>query len=117
MPSCLIVGAHYRPPAKGILQALPLGHPLVLMPEPDNEHDPHAIRVELVTATLPPGIDADLTALCAGFGFDAALIRERERWHLGYVPRDRAATLSLDGPRPAKLAFAPDGKPTINWED
>lgn len=117
MPTHLIVGAHFRPPAKAILQILPSGCPLLVIPEPTNEYDPNALQVVVETKSLPDGIDSDLTSLAAGFGFDAAMIRERDQWHLGYVPRKDAENIRLGGETPATLTFSSDGKPSVTWKD
>lgn len=117
MPTHLIVGAHFRPPAKAILQILPSGCPLYIVPEPTNEFDPNALKVEVMTSDLPTGIDADLTSLAAGFGFDAAMIRERERWHLGYIPRKGAEHIKLASKTLGALTFSSDGKPSVSWKD
>lgn len=117
MPTHLIVGAHFRPPAKAILQILPANCPLYIVPEPTNEYDPNALKVEVLTRDLPDGIDAELTALAAGYGFDAAMIRERDRWHLGYVPRKDAESIKLSGETLGHLTFTGDGKPSVSWKD
>lgn len=40
-----IVGMHFRPPAKVVLEAMPSGMGLLLVPEPTNAYDEFAIQV------------------------------------------------------------------------
>ena len=42
-----LVGAHFRPPAKALIQSLPVGQVLRLSREPDNQYDTNAIQVWL----------------------------------------------------------------------
>jgi hypothetical protein len=48
-----LVGAHFHPPAKGILAGLPAGVPLSLVPEPDNPYDENAVLVHLHARDIP----------------------------------------------------------------
>lgn len=115
MPIFLIVGAHFRPPAKALLQVLPLGLPLMLIAEPSNEHDPDAIRVEVVTSDIPLEQHTYLNTLAAGYGYDLDSILAQDSWHLGYIPRKDTARLRADWPPTtcewiAEHSFTPDGK-------
>lgn len=110
-----LVGMHFRPPAKAILGVLPLGCQLMLYPEPDNAYDSNAIMVHVLSEHIPKGADADLDATASGFGYDAATIRERSAWHLGYIAKEVAATVRLAGPTPGTLSFTPEGKPQVNF--
>lgn len=83
-----IVGAHFRPPAKGILAALAASTPLILIPEPGNPYDPNAIQV-IVDLQQNDDQDWDLIEReCSAFGFTIDQLRSQGRWHLGYVPRE-----------------------------
>lgn len=81
----LLVGAHFRPPAKVLLAHLPAGCQLSLVPEPDNPYDPKAIRVLVSVAEVPedewPEMETDL-ASCGSSQED--LEASGEAW-LGYV--------------------------------
>src|SRR5258708_34749998 len=86
----LLVGSHFRPPAKQLLASLPSGTPCQLVPEPENPYDEHAIRVELPLSSLPDpnplaiGIDHSLE----GTGFTLADLLESDTpIHLGYIPQ------------------------------
>ena len=96
--TCPIVGAHFRPPAKSILSALPNSCPLRLRPEPDNPFDSNALQVLIsgqVIRDLPEAIKSDLHADAVGYGFDLDTICAAEEWHLGYIPRGIAAQLQV----------------------
>jgi len=92
-----IVGAYYHPPAKAILEFLPVGHPLILLPEPTNEVDPNAIAVWIKSSSLPdPGSEEWESAL-AGFGLTWDELRSKPYYHLGYIPTTAAAQIMADG--------------------
>ena len=48
-----LVGMHFRPPAKDVVNLLPAGCPLILQRQPDNQYDINAVQV------LLPGFSAD----------------------------------------------------------
>ena len=89
-----LVGTHFHPPAKQVLQALRAGVALSLVPEPDNPYDPNAVRVEVVVSeTL---LIQDFGRFCDaldGTGFDPHDVASgHEPMHLGYIPRSGART-------------------------
>jgi hypothetical protein len=52
-PKCaLLVGSHFYPPARGLLEVMVAGCPLVLTLEPENLYDPKAIGVYVAPETL-----------------------------------------------------------------
>jgi hypothetical protein len=116
----LIVGAHFRPPAKGLLTCLPSGTKLIARREASNAYDANAIQVIWPTMGLDAetgiGISAaDVQKAVEGFGSSADSVFAQPEWHLGYVPRTEAAHLAprmdhmglseLDG----ELTFAATG--------
>ena len=136
-----IVGAYYRPPAAAILKFLPINTPLVLDPEPDNPHDPNAIKVcieaerlEVIIASMTPerleqfGLDL----FSVGWSIEVLLLKCGETveaegawgaahlFHLGYIPRaDAPSWLSALAGSPdhtAVLSFSPEGKPLCKLE-
>lgn len=116
-----LVGAHYRPPAKALLEVLRAGTQLRLVPEPDNPFDPNAIKVEVerqVLRDLSESVQRALEADLARFGFELAdVLGEGPPWHLGYVARQQAAEFApqLRGAEhPAVLSFAANGSPQIS---
>lgn len=121
MHTFLIVGAHYRPPAKAILEALPLNTPLTLHAEPENEHDENAIQVLVASSTIARAVkqseDCKRTLInaCADCGFTDfdALFESAKSWHLGYIPRGIAAKIKLETDVTGTLCFLPDGKPAV----
>lgn len=114
-----IVGAHFRPPAKAILAALPLGSELELRPEPTNQFDPNAIAVWVHTAKIPHTVRDDLDLRTKGFGYSADEIFAQSEFHLGYIPKEEAKRIvSLFPPGEAvggKLACLPQGDPSIRF--
>jgi hypothetical protein len=111
-----LVGAHYRPPAKALLQVLPQGAALVLTPEPDNPFDANAIMVSVATSEVPQGQHPTLKALAAGYGFELDEVLGKAEWHLGYVKATVAATMRLEGPTPARLGFDAKGQPQVQLQ-
>ena len=124
-----LVGSHFHPPAKQVLQALRARAVLSLVPEPDNPYDENAVRVEVVVAdTL---LISDFGRLCEvldGTGFDPHdVASDHEPLHLGYIPRSGAKT-AQGGPgnievlewlsagwgcQTASLAFDHNGAPCV----
>ena len=119
-----VVGMHFRPPAKAILQVLPSDFPLGIEMEPDNEYDRNAIKVMVKSEDIPKDSHNDLGSLAAGYGFTLDQIMEQPAWHLGYVKATHAAELAalLGGPAPAfkfnkgSLSFDHKGLPLMNME-
>jgi hypothetical protein len=130
-----LVGMHFRPPAKAILQVLPSGCPLQVVPEPDNPYDANALAVMVATGDIPPLAHEDLAGIAAPFGFDLPSILVEPVWHLGYVKATEAlwlqpkiiARLDADDKAkddaapgymlietfPGKLSFDSAGKPLV----
>lgn len=102
-----IVGAFYRPPAKTIMSLLSPGHELLLDPEPDNPHDPNAIKVNVKLKSIEiqehefEDIENELMRYGATWDslgkdqFGQEL--EDPIFHLGYIPRSGAKTAKIDG--------------------
>lgn len=119
-----IVGSHYRPPAKAILEALPLNTPLTLHAEPENEYDTNAIQVLVASSAIARAVRNSeecrrtLVNACADCGFtDFETLFAQESWHLGYIPRGIAAKIKLDEDALGALCFLPDGKPAISTSE
>ena len=123
----LIVGAHFRPPAKGLLAALPAGSKLLARREASNAYDPNAIQViwptSGVNAELGLGVMRDeVQKNVEGFGSSADEIFSQPEWHLGYIPRTEASSLALrmDAMGLVELAgeltFAATGGAQISFE-
>lgn len=117
-----IVGINFRPPAvRELFSALPIGQVLSLEPEPENPHDPEAVRVMLNLWSLPESME-DLVAEAAEHT-DNNTGEFMDDWvHIGYVPRSGAKTdtlkcgtreiLALIASKPswtARLTFSPSG--------
>lgn len=101
----LLVGAHFRPPAKFVLQGLPTGQVLRLEPDFGNEYDPNAVKVMLywcdVAADLDPGIDAAL----AGTGREVEELRTE--WREDLEPALFLGFLAKSGGKPLAASNLP----------
>lgn len=116
-----VVGMHFHPPAKAILENLPGGAELRLQREPDNAYDPYAIRVYARPGDCPD--QEALATACQGFGHQVEDLPE-EVW-IGFcaskLPKkvDFEITLATalagkidDGQvATAVLGFSPSGAP------
>lgn len=109
-----IVGSHYRPPAKAILQVLAAGTELLLIPEPSNEYDENAIMVVVMSDKIPD--TPTLDEFAQGFGYTSKTIHAASAWHLGYIPRVIAARLLWKEDHQGRLVFGPDGGPKVAVE-
>jgi hypothetical protein len=128
-----LVGAHFRPPAKQLLECLPSGAKLLLVAEPENPYDERAIKVllpDLGKAIPESQKDALREALPAtGNDLDELLIQD-EPIHLGYLGADKNkvfaqnpswagntvigdALANTDWDYEAKLSFSPEGAPMV----
>lgn len=131
-----LVGAHFRPPAKAIIQSLPSAYPLELRPEPANPYDPHAIAVWFDASHLSPEAKEELESTLPGNGSNLEDLLMQRFWQLGYIARDVAAQHQDPIARiimghnedadvsglgmiwtgyPCKLTFTGDGKPAVTF--
>jgi hypothetical protein len=110
----------FRPPAVPLLNALPQGAELSLIPEPSNPYDEKAIQVWMRFSSIPASQHEDLAMHSAGFGFDLDELRSREDWMLGYVAKTENRLLHdelLAGRGyTATLGFNTEGKPKVEIE-
>lgn len=124
----LLVGIHFNPPAKALLQFLPQGCALRLEFEPENPYDENAIKCWAPSGSIDAELDPSLEALTMGMGYSAQDIREAEWWVLGHVaanggkPLLKAGLLKgnlevgeamRSGEAKFSLGFAGDGSPLI----
>lgn len=136
---CPLVGAFHRPPAKTVLEVLPIGTTLLLVPEPENPYDAGAIRV-LVDLDCLEGDGMDMTDMLAALdaaGADGRDVIDGPPLQLGYCaassgkplaklealwsqtglsPVGNASVLELfsQGEVAASLTFGPDGHPAVH---
>lgn len=134
--SAPLVGMHFRPPAKAILQALPSDYPLELRPEPTNPYDENAVAVWFDAAKLSTAAKEELRQTLPGHGGDLDDLIEQRFWQLGYIAKDKAAIYQrdiasiLEGHNedaavsgegflwtgfPCKLQFSGEGKPIVSF--
>ena len=118
LDSLSIVGMHFRPPAKAILAHLPSGANLYLQREPENPYDENAVMVLVDYEEIPEGQHTQLACVAEPYGYSLEDLAKNSPWHLGYISRQEAETLSpilLSNPSyGATLAFSPEGKPLAN---
>lgn len=132
----LLVGVHFHPPAKLLLEFLPGDCQLILEPEPENPYDPSAIKVLLPTQEIPTDSFDALQAILPGAGCTLEQLMSEETVVLGHVGASKGKPLlkartswpelasSLTGNQEflegmkspghsAKLGFAPTGDPLV----
>jgi len=122
--SAPLVGAHFRPPAKAILQHLPAGAELRLEREPENPYDASAIKVIVRSALIPESQYAELEIAVQGHGLSLDEVLSQSEHHLGYIAaksgESKALAPELDrGTMPkASLGFDMKGNPSVilAWE-
>lgn len=134
----LLVGAHFRPPAKQVLAHLPVGTQLTLEPEPDNPYDPLAIKVFVDPALIPESQFSALDKELLETGNTIEQIMSGGPIWLGYVPAAEGKPLAKarangeldligndkvreigalgESEYAATLAFGPDGSPRMILE-
>lgn len=94
--SAPLVGMHFRPPAKAILQSLPAAYPLELRPEPSNPYDPNAVAVWFDASHLPDEALEELRHTLPGQGSDIESLCDQRFWHIGYIAKGEAAIYQSD---------------------
>lgn len=119
----LVVGMHFRPPAKDVINMLAAGTPVVLMREPENEYDENAVKVVLFDF-CEGGAHHDLRKLILDSGqYGEELFTNP--LHLGYIDSKKTGMAKLfseamvsEGMEAveAKLEFSMDGKPQVMTE-
>ena len=86
-----LVGAHFRPPAKTIIQSLPAGYTLELRPEPSNPYDANAVAVWFDASHLTQDAKDELESTLPGSGSNLDDLLEQRFWQLGYLAKEHAA--------------------------
>lgn len=119
----LLVGAHFRPPAKLVLSALPNGTPLTLRAEPDNPYDEQAIAVYVAVDEVPEGEHEQLAEQLPSCGWTLEQLLSEGELQLGYLAAEGNKQLTkyqltccnkhFVGRSHGLLRFAPDGQPMI----
>ena len=106
-----IVGSFARQGGKTVLMHLGVGTALVLAPEPENQYDPEAIRIEVelgpawadAPASLLDSLDAELAM--SGLTREELAGADAPRFHLGYVPRSGGKPLAKAQSIEGELGF------------
>lgn len=130
----LLVGMHFNPPAKQLMEALPSGMELHLIPDPDNPYDANALTVRVDVASLPAELDDLAREKLEGTGFELDELRASDDFlMLGHVAASGGKPLAKAGLEvgnvqflefmaanpdySAKLAFAASGAPLVMLSD
>lgn len=79
----ILVGQHFKPPAKALLAALPQGAKVTIIPEPDNPYDSEALLVVVESGEIDEAYLDE--AMLAGMGQSIEDVMEQESWNLGHV--------------------------------
>lgn len=127
----LLVGSHFVPPAKLLLEHLPSGTELTLVPEPENPYDEHAIKVVVNAREVPESQRAELGAKLPGAGCDLEELDAQGEWQLGHIAKEggkplvkaglHEGTLTVEaamreGAIRARLVFWPNGAAGVEIE-
>ena len=128
---CALVGMHFRPPARQVLERLRLGTRLELRREPDNAYDPWAVEVWVSPAEIeldegPFPLDLSFAVVLAGAGCDLEELLAQEAIQLGFLgasPKlieagqvaNRVVAEEMDSGEvvEAKLTVSLSGKPSV----
>ena len=81
----LLVGSHFRPPAKQVLAHLPSFTNLRLEREDDNPYDENAIRVYVDPQAIPEQEYESLERELQGTGHDVDTVCQQDEIWLGYI--------------------------------
>ena len=121
---CALVGMHFRPPARQVLERLRLGTRLELRREPDNAYDPWAVEVWVSPAEIE--LDEGFEEALAGAGCDLEELLAQEAIQLGFLgasPKlieagqvaNRVVAEEMDSGEvvEAKLTVSLSGKPSV----
>jgi hypothetical protein len=103
-----LVGMHFRPPAKAVLEHLPSLAPLDLDPEPNNPYDPFAVRVLVMPGEVPAAEYDALGLDLGGYGYDLEEFLQGPALQLGYI----GSKPGKAGPLPS-VTYAPTLQPQL----
>ncbi len=119
----LLVGMHFRPPAKLILECLPSGTPLTLRAEPENPYDDDAVAVEVELKHLAASQRERLVAELPNFGWSWEQVEEYiaqgSVLQLGYIGAAKNKDVkALEGEGVvANRVFIDANREVIPWTD
>jgi hypothetical protein len=134
-----IVGSHFVPPAKALLEHAPALARVVVRPERDNPYDGNAVTVHLAFGEIPASQHDELRIKLAGYGFDLDDCSAETEFPLGHIAAsggkpigkiELATGLSLSGTielaalagaewteREGTLQFGGGGEPLVQIEE
>lgn len=129
-----LVGMHFRPPAKVLVEYIHAGAEVVLEPEPSNPYDEKAIKVWFWPGDILKGMRVDLAQALVGSGFVLDELVNGLALHIGFIAdsdgKEGAKAGNKGNREVAELAniaggfselittfsFLPNGKPAIKVE-
>lgn len=100
-----IRGFQFRPHGRAIVRGLTHGQSLVLEREPDNEYDPHAVKIILETGSLSDDAKANLADTLPGGGIELDEFLTVTRWHIGYIPKEMSQNIGTILQHPEQVAL------------
>jgi hypothetical protein len=112
----VLVGMHFRPPAKLVLESLASGTPLSLRAEPTNEYDEWAVAVLVEPAAIPASQHERLASELPGCGWDLQELLGLPELHLGYLASGKNKILQQISGSVANSIFC-QAREIISWEE
>src|SRR5215470_971521 len=102
-----LVGAGFRPPARQIISVLPIGTPLLVHHDLNNEYDSNAVAVHVDMSQYPTSKMYLLIDILAPTSFDASELCAKGPLMLGYLASSANPKSTRGGPGNAEaLKFA-----------
>lgn len=117
---CTIVGMHFVPPAKALIEALPAGAALTLVHDETNQYSAFAVKV--FCSPLDVVWTEPVEFRCIGMGHTREELCEKHAIMLGHIgenkvpeglatSKDIVLLLNSGAWLEAQLGFSPEGKP------
>lgn len=111
-----LVGAHFRPPAKLVLECLASGTSLALRAEPLNEYDEFAIAVLVSPSAIPASQHKLLVEELPLCGWDLEELLSQPELHLGYIAASKNKLLKEHPELVGNQVFC-QSRELVRWED
>lgn len=126
--TCTIVGMHFVPPAKFVIEALPAGSPLTVQHDPANAYSTFAVKVFCRPADIVWDPEGSLEMKVIGCGQDKQALLQQPLLMLGHIgenkvpdglftSKDVTAWLENGEELVGALSFDPAGKPLCVFPD
>lgn len=112
----VLVGMHFRPPAKLVLETLASGANLTLEAEPTNEWDEWAVRVSCSPKDIPSSQYIKLRDELPGYGMDLAELLAMPSVWLGYLAASKNKALKNRPDLVSNQVFVL-AQEQVSWQD